>query len=225
MTSDELRDIESQRKVELKHIARKQAKKRARIAAQEAKELEQAERDAAELLHLQEQRDADERSRRILEAQIAADARSTEALQSRVRLLEAAAIQPSPAMVVQSNANKIHARWALALLGTCAAFFLIANQGGATSPQPSAGDGGALDQAIAALPDCPEPSPAALPPTPAASSLAPTDDPVPASWEPRTHSRKHSRRRGRPDAKKDNVTQPIRLDDCDPHDPLSCLPK
>ena len=213
---DELRDIESQRKIELRHMAHEQAKERAQVVEEAARKQEEQERDAAEFLRLQEQHESDAKTRRILEAQIAAETQTTISLQSRVRLLESAATQPSPALHAQCRANRIHASWAIALLATCAAAFGLANHG--TSDTPIlASKQSELTPAPALAPDCPIATPASEAP-----KLAKSAETQPPHKTPRTRGKKTRTKAARGAAQPTSAA--INIDEC-LDDPLGCMPK
>jgi hypothetical protein len=210
---DELRDIESQRQVELRHIAHKQAKERARVLAEEKREQKRKEEAAAELLRLKDHREVDARSRRILEAQIAADAKSIAALQSRVRMQEATLSQP--ATPPARSSNQIHLSWALALLAACASVFILADRRPEATPAIASSPSEPVTPAPAIAPlDCPQPEVTPAQPAPVVAERV----------EPAPPKQNRSTRRGTRTRPKPPVSQPIKIDDC-MDDPLGCMPE
>jgi hypothetical protein len=217
---DELRDIEEIRKREQREVARKQAKQRAHVLAEEQRKRTEVEakaaQEASELNRLQTQLEQDGRSRRILEAQVAADAQTNASLQSRLRLLEAAAEVPSASLVQQDRSNRIHAAWALALVATLGAFVLLMGQRPSPKPAvistaPTISDPAPPMSAVpVAAPECPDPAPA----------IAPlTEDAAPAAVHP---PRKRPPRGGR--GGKPKPPPPIDISGC-AGDPLGCMPE
>lgn len=221
---DELRDIEEIRKREQREVARKQAKERSHVLAEEKRIRTEAEakaaQEASELHRLQTQLEQDTRSRRILEAQVAADAQTNASLQSRLRLLEAAATVPSPSLVQQDKSNRIHAAWALALLGTMAVIVLLMGQRPSPGPAvistaPTAPDVAPPMPALTvAAPECPQPEPAIA---------APAEDAAPAVAAP-TKKRPQRGDRSERGSKGPKPPAPIDISGC-AGDPLGCMPE